>query len=1116
MGGLVALWGLLLRHASANWRMLAVLALGVLVASALLASAPIYARAMADLGLKFTVRDELRGEPVIRAGIEAQQLGSPDALAVRERVSQRIDERIGWFERDRSVVLESARLTIGRTGAEPRAGTTLGVLYAVEGFERHVTVAEGRLPAPAGPDAPLEVAMSARAAVVARLSPGDAFVLIEELDTCDRIIPEGLQPQPPCDLTATVRYTIPAVLTGIIAVEDEDAAFWAASSARFVTPTGPLVDSGIVVPMLAHVDAVLGDFAARYPGQRLNLRWNMFADVDSLDQGNFEQAREGILGLNRDLRIFNGYASSPLSVTLGAFGRSADFQRAPLTILLVQIAAIAVFYVALVSVAVVERQGEAIALLRGRGASVVQVVALYALEGLALALPAILAGPFIAGGVTALLGLTPVFSDISGGELLPVSFEPLAFPLAALGGVLSIVALCAPAFVVARRGPQGQRRALARPGAGLIQRYYLDVALVGFALLALWELNERDSVYTPSSTGGVSSDPLLLAAPALIIVAAAAALARLYPIALRVIAGGVGRVAGAAVAMGLWQLVRRPGPYTQLALLLMMAVAVGMFAASYTSTAERSYEDRARFAAGVELRAGATGGSVLPADPARLEAELGAVEGVDATRAVLRVEGEIATPNSSGPVVVALALTRAAGELLWWRDDFAEDSRDSLLDRLDSGELLPGIPIPRGSTELTVWVNPEEKRESVSLWARVRDATGVHALLGFARLDFEGWRELRAPIEGGVFRPLVEPVALVALILTEPPNQFNANIAPVFLDDIGAVDATGAVTPIEGFEGTVRWEAIPSAEALTDDLQQSDEAARSGSQSARLAFRRGTTGERRGLFPADRNVPLPLLASESFLSRNRLEVGDEGLLELDGIVVPFAIRGRYERFPTLPALEGDSVVLNRDQLLRWGRMVSSSPGDLSRANEVWLDLAPGAARAPVTAALDERGLSRTVDLAATLVSVESNPLIAASGTGILAVSFVAVLALVAVALLVSLWMAVQRRRVEFAVLGAIGLTRRQTLGALALEYAVVGAVGVAAGVLVGQVVGRRMLSFLDVTEAGLPVEPGFVLETEWAFVAIGAAAVAAIFAVALAVSVRALARGSDAAALRTE
>ena len=707
-----------------------------------------------------------------------------------------------------------------------------------------------------------------------------------------------------------VRYTVPAVLTGLIAIENEDASFWAAASRRYVMPSAPLADSGLVAPMVAHVDALLGDLAVRYPGQRLNLRWNVFADVDRLDQGNFERARADILGLNQDLRVYRGYAASPLAVTLAAFGRSADFQRAPLTILLVQIAAIALFYVALISVAVVERQGEQIALLRGRGSSTAQIVALYALEGLALGLPAILVAPFIAGGVTALLGFTPVFSDISGGELLPVSFEPLAFPLAALGALLSIVALTAPAFVVARRGPQGQRRALARPTAGFLQRYYLDVVLVGFALLALWELNQRDSVYTPSATGGVSSDPLLLASPALIIAAAAAVLARLYPIALRIIVRVAGRVAGVAVAMGLWQLVRRPGPYTQLALLLMMAVAVGIFAASYTSTTERSYEDRARFASGVELRASAGDATFLPADPAKLEGELAAIEGVEAGSAVMRLAGEIATPNSSGPEVAVLGVSGKAGDLLWWRDDFAEGTLESILDRVDSGEILMGMPIPPGSAELSVWVNPALDRSTVTVWARVRDATGRHDLLPFGKLDFRGWRELRAPIEDDGFRPLVEPLSLIALILTEPINQFNASNEPVYIDDLSSVDPDGTLNLLEGFEGVVRWEAVPSAERDVDHLQLSREEVRSGSQAARLGFRRGTTGERRGLFPADRGIPLPLLASESFLSENRLAIGDEDLIEIDGIIVPIVVARRVR---ALPHAAGAGRTLGRAQ-----------------------------------------------------------------------------------------------------------------------------------------------------------------------------------------------------------
>ena len=302
MRNLAVLWGLLLSHGVSSWRMLAVLALGVLVASTLLASAPIYARAMADLGLKFTVRDELRGEPTIRTGIEAQQLGSPDSLAVREAIEARIDERLGWFSLDRSIVVQSARLTVGRSGGEPRAGTTLGVVYAVEGFERHVSLQEGRLPVPTGPGGPLEVAMGPLAVSVARLQPGDSFFLIEEYDNCDRIIPEGLTPQLPCDLKVRTRYAVPAVLTGIITVDDPDASFWGFVSDRYIMPTAPLADSGLVVPLVAHVDAVLGDLATHYPGHPLTLNWTVFADVDQLDQGNFERARADIQGLNHDLR----------------------------------------------------------------------------------------------------------------------------------------------------------------------------------------------------------------------------------------------------------------------------------------------------------------------------------------------------------------------------------------------------------------------------------------------------------------------------------------------------------------------------------------------------------------------------------------------------------------------------------------------------------------------------------------------------------------------------------------------------------------------------------------------------------------------------------------------
>src|SRR5262249_34694274 len=141
---------------------------------------------------------------------------------------------------------------------------------------------------------------------------------------------------------------------------------------------------------------------------------------------------------------------------------------------------------------------------------------------------------------------------------------------------------------------------------------------------------------------------------------------------------------------------------------------------------------------------------------------------------------------------------------------------------------------------------------------------------------------------------------------------------------------------------------------------------------------------------------------------------------------------------------------------------------------------------------------------------------AAGGSGILFVAFVAVLVLVGAALLVSLWMAVQRRRVEFAVLRALGLSRGQIFRMLAFEYLLVVVVGLLVGAFLGLVVGRQMLSFLNVTESGTRVVPPFILQTDWLVVGAGVAATLAIFGVALLLAVRVLAGGSDAQALRTE
>jgi ABC-type antimicrobial peptide transport system permease subunit len=109
---------------------------------------------------------------------------------------------------------------------------------------------------------------------------------------------------------------------------------------------------------------------------------------------------------------------------------------------------------------------------------------------------------------------------------------------------------------------------------------------------------------------------------------------------------------------------------------------------------------------------------------------------------------------------------------------------------------------------------------------------------------------------------------------------------------------------------------------------------------------------------------------------------------------------------------------------------------------------------------------------------------------------------------------VQRRRTEFAVMRAMGVSRGQVFRLLALEYALVAVLGIVVGVFLGRLVGRQMLSFLEVTEGGDPVVPPFILQTNWALVAAAGTAIVLTFLAGMALSAGAVRRQPPGQALR--
>ncbi|HEY7466699.1 MAG TPA: ABC transporter permease, partial [Dehalococcoidia bacterium] len=615
-----------------------------------------------------------------------------------------------------SGILEGSRTTIGRSSTffpsapgqpyPPEETRPRSHFNFISGVEDHLNV-EGRLPGDAtlqaGAAPSLEVAVGAETAQRIGIKLGDQYDLHPFWDP-------NVEP-----LHVTV--------VGIVSQKDPDEAYWIKQSDLFSFPS----TSWDTIPWLITERSFFDAVAAYLPSMVSDYTTLIYVDTGAINARNADSVQESLTSFQTQLgsNVVRSTLSTQLPDVLSTFDEKLFFTRIPLLVLVLQIAAIVLYYLFMVSTMLVERQASEIALLKSRGATTAQVMKVYFVEGLAVFLIAILAGPPLAATVISFLGQTPPFTDLTGGSNLSVHLSPAAYLWAGGGALLAFVTLLVPAYLATKRTVVQQRTASARPAQQpFFMRYYLDLGLAGAGAILLYQLDRRGSLVTEGFFGDQKVDPIMLLAPAFFILTVGIVFLRLFPVVLRLLAWVVARAQGAAILIGMWQLVRNPVHYSRLVLLLMLATAVGMFAASFGATLETSYADRAYYESGASWRL--TEARTLPgAGPNGLAEDAARRVDAEGATAVYRASG------SQGEVISRLALDILAvdadtfDDVAYYRGDFSRDSLGSMMGKLrqERPEEI-GVALPADARWLGLWVNPVQMPSSFSLQIEAFDATG--------------------------------------------------------------------------------------------------------------------------------------------------------------------------------------------------------------------------------------------------------------------------------------------------------------------------------------------------------------------------------------------------------
>ncbi len=1076
-------WRVVVKRAAADRLVLGAVGITVALATTLLAIGPIYSEAVALSALQRT----LQQTPADEANLEIGVLVKPESVSdAGELATPEIDRTFSSVDHEIYESLISESFSLPQQADD--GAVDIAFFQYMEGIEDHASLADGVWPQRV--DGGQQVAVSDRLAAELDLSVGDQIPMSSRLRPAEQRRP---------------------VIVGIYEATGVGDPFW------FDDPVGlqgvtRSVSFDTFGPFIVDRETLLSDIAV----VNTRLRWRVFVDSETITVDDLPI----LIG---SLRSLEGRLNAVTGETLGSGGgeyqgfgvesrlrpilleaeRSLTVTRSGVLMLSIQLSILAGVALMFIAGLLVETRRTETDLLRSRGATSRQVLGMALMEGGLLTVPVALLAPWLAVLALSLLNhvgpLTAIGLDL---DPKPVGAAYILSFVAALG---CVTVLALPAYRSARsfsdsyvsRGRQQSRSELQRRG--------FDLALVALAALGFWQLSIHRETITAGVRGRFGVDPLLIGAPAIGLAAGAILALRALP----ALAGMADKLTASArstvPALSAWQIARRPRRYARSALLLIMAVSIGFFAASFTSTWTRSQKDQAAFEVGADLRVTPNRRIGQSITDLHLGDALMGVESIRSTMPVLRMSGGGGGSDSIRRFVVLDA--SLAGDVALVRDDLGPDF-SAAMDLLAAGRpTLPSVPLPGTPIRVAATIGveleplPEDlevpEGASICFCPSVRlilqDADGLLHRVDLGTLGTEadlGMQTLQAHlvlagVDGQELAPRY-PISLIDVEVRSPtPQDIGREATVTFGGVFVSAEATGDNWTLTT-ERLDRQSWAVQATPVADAFQQPS--ILPGAEVDDGLEVRITTGRISGQFPLPAFFsirpagevdprPLPIVTTRRFVGEAGSMVGDAVRLSSLPLTRDAAqIVATIEDFPTVDPGGGEAILID----LPTFQMVNHGPGrDIAVIDEYWLST-EGAPTNAAAVALTESPIEavEVIDGAEVADLKRTDP-IALGTIGSLALGFVAAAVFAVVGFAVSAAISARERVAEFALLRALGLSNGQLGSWLALEQTALVVLSLGIGTSIGLLLSWVVLPLVMVTQAGAAPVPATVLVFPW-------------------------------------
>ncbi len=564
-----------------KWMVLCLL-IGFIMASAMMSTIPIYMNASLQ---RMLVKDmeEFQLENDIYPGVYntthelkmdiSTEKQREDIDSVSKLISESYEELGCPVDSEKTYIADDYLLVSSKSLEDGSAAPRLGI-GGMTGIESHVEITSGRMfEKGIRSDGVIEVITTEKALKLTRLTTGVVY------EVANVFHPE---------MVSKIE------ITGVFSAADTNDSYWSEG-----------LDSEYMNIMFTDYDTLYG--AIMDTG---NINITSFAkryamDYRQLDMNNVS----GLLDtIDRQAQAYSKAKvkfSIPVSEILKDYGERAGRLRLILWLVQIPVIMMILVYLFMVSQLNVEQEKNEIAVFKSRGASRLQIMAIYALESLILGALTAVIGPFAGMWLCRVLGASNGFLEFVNRKSLPISLTAEAFIYALAAVAVFFITTMVPIVPATKTSIVEHKQSKAKKRRfPLWEKLCIDFILIGGSVGWLIYYNDQQKKLIDSGMTDTTAtiNPLMFIASTAFILGLGLFFIRVYPFLIRIISRIGRRVWSPAAYVSLNNIGRLAGGRERfLMIFLILTVSLGIFFANTARALNRNAEERVSYAVGADV-----------------------------------------------------------------------------------------------------------------------------------------------------------------------------------------------------------------------------------------------------------------------------------------------------------------------------------------------------------------------------------------------------------------------------------------------------------------------------------------------------------------------------------